>query len=263
VPDLIDYSMPENGVFHNLILAKIKTLYPGHSKQAMHAFWGVGQMSFVKHAIFVDEDAPDLEDFDKLSSYILDRFSVKNMLITEGVCDALDHSSDTFAYGGKLGIDATSRVETKEIEKISDEELLKKLQEIDNSICKLKQYKIETKTPIAVAAIEKDKSIRSTFEELKSLKPNVKVLVFVDSKKNDINNAYMLIWRVVNNIDAKRDIFIDGEFVVVDATNKGKIDGFNREWPDDTDCTKEVIEDLRQRGLLDIDEEFIKKFYIY
>lgn len=38
-PDLIDYYMPENGVFHNLILAKIKTLYPGHAQQMMHAFW--------------------------------------------------------------------------------------------------------------------------------------------------------------------------------------------------------------------------------
>ena len=48
--------MPENGVFHNLILAKLNVLYPGHAKQFMHAFWGVGQMSFVKHAIFVDEN---------------------------------------------------------------------------------------------------------------------------------------------------------------------------------------------------------------
>ncbi len=61
-PDLIDYYMPENGVFHNLILAKMKTSYRGHAKQFMHAFWGVGQMSFVKHAIFVNFDAPHLED---------------------------------------------------------------------------------------------------------------------------------------------------------------------------------------------------------
>ena len=52
MPELLDYNMPENGVFHNLILAKINALYPAHAKQAMHAFWGVGQMSFVKHAVF-------------------------------------------------------------------------------------------------------------------------------------------------------------------------------------------------------------------
>jgi len=46
VPDLIDYNMPENGVFHNLILAKMRTMYPGHAKQFMHAFWGVLCMLF-------------------------------------------------------------------------------------------------------------------------------------------------------------------------------------------------------------------------
>ena len=44
-PDLIDYKMPENGVFHNLILAKIAVRYPAAAKQIMHAFWGVGQTS--------------------------------------------------------------------------------------------------------------------------------------------------------------------------------------------------------------------------
>ena len=76
-PDLLDYYMPENGVFHNLILAKIKTLYPGHAQQMMHAFWGVGQMSFVKHAIFVNEDAPELTDHDKLAKHILNRIDIE------------------------------------------------------------------------------------------------------------------------------------------------------------------------------------------
>ncbi len=49
-PDLIDYNMPENGVFHNLVLVKMEKKYPAHAKQFMHAFWGVGQMSFVKQA---------------------------------------------------------------------------------------------------------------------------------------------------------------------------------------------------------------------
>ncbi len=70
-PDLIDYYMPENGVFHNLILAKMKTLYRGHAKQFMHAFWGVGQMSFVKHAGGVNSDAPELTDHMVLPRYIL------------------------------------------------------------------------------------------------------------------------------------------------------------------------------------------------
>ncbi|MFY9094801.1 menaquinone biosynthesis decarboxylase, partial [Aliarcobacter butzleri] len=101
-PDLIDYYMPENGVFHNLIIAKIKTLYPGHASQMMHAFWGVGQMSFVKHAIFVNDDAPELTNHEEIIKYILNRINIEDMLISKGVVDALDHSSPKFAIGGKL-----------------------------------------------------------------------------------------------------------------------------------------------------------------
>ncbi len=44
------------------------------------------------------------------------------------------------------------------------------------------------------------------------------------------------------------------------GTNKGEIDGFGREWPDDTHWTKEVLDSLQKRGLIDIDDDFITKF---
>jgi 4-hydroxy-3-polyprenylbenzoate decarboxylase len=71
----------------------------------------------------------------------------------------------------------------------------------------------------------------------------------------------MLIWRVTNNIDALRDIFIDN-FIGIDGTNKSEIDGFTREWPDDVNCTKSVIEDLRKRKLINISDKEIKYFQI-
>ena len=262
-PDLIDYVMPENGVFHNLIIAKMKTQYPGHAKQFMHVFWGVGQMSFVKHAIFVNEDAPDLEDYEALSDYILDRVKIENIMISEGVCDALDHSSDDFAYGGKMGVDCTrDNVDFPAKEIISDEALLEMASSIEPSIKGLKQYKTYTKTPISIIGIDKDKKIERVFEALSSLKRYTKLLIFVDAEKNDLTNIYMLLWRVANNIDASRDIYLRKEFIGIDATNKGEIEAFPRRWPDDTDCDSDVIKDLMARGLLDIDEEFLKKYYI-
>ena len=261
-PDLIDYVMPENGVFHNLIISKMKTQYPGHAKQFMHVFWGVGQMSFVKHAIFVNEDAPDLEDYDALSDYILDRVKIENIMISEGVCDALDHASDDFAYGGKLGIDCTSdNVNFPNKEIISDEALLALCKDVI-TIKGLKQYKTYTKTPITVIAIDKQEMIKNIFLKLEALKLHTKLVIFVDIEKNNLDNPYMLLWRIVNNIDASRDIILEKEFICVDATNKGKIEGFSRRWPDDTDCDTDVINELRQRNLLDIDDDFLKKFYI-
>ena len=262
-PDLIDYYMPENGVFHNLILAKIKPLYPAHAQQIMHAFWGVGQMSFVKHAIFVGENAPDLEN-DELIPYILNRFEIDDILITKGVVDALDHSSNKFAVGGKLGIDCTKEDEIKEagIIQIGDNELLKKMQNITQEIKELKQYYIHTKTPITVISVDKTRSQKYLINEIKSLFKHIKVLVIVDKANNDIQNSYMLLWRVVNNIDSNRDIYIDGRTVCIDATNKNNLDGFTRRWPDDVVCTKSVINNLKQRKIIDIDDEFIKKWGI-
>jgi 4-hydroxy-3-polyprenylbenzoate decarboxylase len=262
-PDLIDYLMPENGVFHNLIIAKMKRQYPGHANQFMHAFWGVGQMSFVKHAIFVDEDAPDLEEFEALSDYILDRVKIDNIMISEGVCDALDHSSDSFAYGGKLGVDCTvDNVDFAGKEILSDTALLDLAQKIVPEIVTLKQYKTYTKTPIMIVGIEKKEKISDVFEKLTPLKPYTKLVIFVDAHKNDLDNLYMLLWRIVNNIDASRDIFLHEAFIGVDASNKGEIDGFKRRWPDDTECDMDVIERLKKRGLLDVSQEFLNKYYI-
>jgi len=259
-PDLLDYYMPENGVFHNLILGKIKTAYPGHAQQIMHAFWGVGQMSFVKHAIFVDQDAPDLPSMEVIP-YILDRFTTENILITKGVVDALDHSSPKFAVGGKLGIDCTGNdIAELGIEVLEDTVLLEKMQNISSDIKGLKQYYTNTKSPIVVITVDKNRSQKYLIDELKPLFNHIKILAIVDEKNNDLENAYMLIWRVVNNIDSNRDIYIDGQTVSIDATNKNSHDNFQRRWPDDVVCTKSVIEDLQKRNIINIDNEFINKW---
>ncbi|WP_415406198.1 menaquinone biosynthesis decarboxylase [Sulfurovum sp. CS9] len=259
-PDLIDYNMPENGVFHNLILAKMKTLYKGHAMQFMHAFWGVGQMSFVKHALFVGENAPELEESEALAEHILNRLSPERVFVTQGIVDHLDHSSSEQFVGGKLGVDATGdEVEEGVKDLLSDSELLNKIQEIEANVVELKQYFTQTKTPICVITVNKEESQLKLIKKLKVLKEHIKLLIIVDKENNDINDVYMLVWRVVNNIDASRDVLLN-PFIAVDATNKGEVDGFKREWPGDTFCTKEVLDMLQKKGLIDIDEAFIKKF---
>jgi len=262
-PDLIDYYMPENGVFHNLILAKIKTLYPGHATQMMHAFWGVGQMSFVKHAIFVNEDAPELTNHEEISKYILNRIDINDLFISRGVVDALDHSSPKFAVGGKLGLDCTGEeINDSGIKVLNDAELLNKIKDISSEVVNLKQYFKYTKNPITVISVNKTRSQKYLFDELKPLFEHLKIVIFIDDLKNDVTNPYMLIWRVCNNIDSNRDIYLDNNTLGVDATNKNSYDNFKRRWPDDVDCTKSVIEDLRNRGILDCSDELIDKFQI-
>ncbi|EDP4285105.1 menaquinone biosynthesis decarboxylase [Campylobacter jejuni] len=261
VPDLIDYNMPENGVFHNLILAKIDAKYPAHAQQIMHAFWGVGQMSFVKHAIFVDKNAPSLKDYDALIPYMLDRFNTKKILISEGICDQLDHASPNSCFGGKAGLDACEEIQVEELEILEDEKLLE-LFKTKVELLNLKQFYKESKSPIVCILLDKKEKIEQSFDKLLEFKKHFRILVFLDAE-NKLENSYMLVWRVVNNIDAKRDIFIKEERLGVDASAKGEAEGYLRAWPKQTDCAKSVIEDLILRNILENNPDLFNKFEIF
>ncbi|EOI0733693.1 menaquinone biosynthesis decarboxylase [Campylobacter jejuni] len=261
VPDLLDYNMPENGVFHNLILAKIDAKYPAHAQQIMHAFWGVGQMSFVKHAIFVDKNAPSLKDYDALIPYILNRFDTEKILISEGICDQLDHASPNACFGGKAGLDACKETQVEELEILEDKKLLE-LFKTKVELLNLKQFYKESKSPIVCILLDKKEKIEQSFNKLLEFKKYFRILVFLDTE-NKLENPYMLVWRVVNNIDAKRDIFIKEERLGVDASAKDEAEGYLRTWPKQTDCTKSVIEDLILRNILENNPDLFNKFEIF
>ncbi len=262
-PDITDYAMPENGVFHNLILAKIDTLYPGHAKQAMHAFWGVGQMSFVKHALFFPKDAPHLREYDKMVKFVAERFSFKNIVVSEGVLDALDHSSDDFAYGGKLGIDLTdARPYSANFESIDDSELKLLIESAIGKVAELKIYLQDTPNRAVCIKLKRETKADEIFGKLGKLSKYFKIAVLFDEENNDLDNPYMLFWRILNNIDAKRDILFSSDFMLIDATEKTAIDGYDREWPNDTVCEREVLESLKNRGIIEYDEDFLRKWQI-
>jgi len=263
IPDLIDYHMPENGVFHNLILAKMKTLYKGHALQFMHAFWGAGQMSFVKHALFLDESAPQLTNYDSLMTYILNRFDSSKLFFSEGITDALDHAANESLVGSKLGVDLTSSTSIEApVDILSDEDLFSKILTHIEELQSCEQLYRHTKNPITILRIQKQRNYKAYVAQLLALEQHVRVVVIVDAECNGLNNGYMTLWRVVNNLDAKRDIMFNDSVVIIDGTNKSSIDGFEREWPSDVLCSKEVLNRLRSSNVIDIDEAFIEKYGI-
>jgi len=219
-------------------------------------------MSFVKHAIFVNDNAPKLEDNEEIIKHILDRLTIDNILITKGIIDALDHSSPKQLVGSKLGIDATNdKLDDSHRLKspISDRQLLEKMQNIDKNIKELKQYMQDTINPICFISVDKKESMQNLITKLNILKEHIKILIIVDSNSNFIDNPYMLIWRVANNIDALRDVKLE-PFISVDATNKNRFDNYTREWPKDTLCDKKTLDNLQEKGLIDIDDKFINRF---
>ncbi len=270
-PDLIDYAMPENGVFHNLIIGKMRVRYVGHPQQFMHTFWGVGQMSFVKNAIFVGENAPELRDYPAITRHILNRLTYKKLMISSGSLDALDHSSPDALLGGKLGIDATGdEVKLPKLEILTDELLLKKVSGIAKDknlsikIWDLKQYFRDSQNPITVISIDKNnKSLNKKMSEFSALKDFARIIIFVDHVGNSVHNPYMLLWRVANNFDSNRDLFMNRDFYVIDGTNKIKeIDELNRDWPGDVYCDRNVLMKLASDGVIDFDLSLIEKFQL-
>ncbi len=109
VPDLVDMNMPVEGVFHNCIVVSVKKRYPGHAKKLMNAIWGLGLLSLCRCVIVVDHDV-DVQDLSGVAFRAFSNVDVgRDMLVTEGPVDALDHAAPYFAYGSKVGFDATRK----------------------------------------------------------------------------------------------------------------------------------------------------------
>jgi len=104
--------------------------------------------------------------------------------------------------------------------------------------------------------------MRECLEALVPLSMHLRVVVFVDREKNNIFNPYMLIWRVANNLDAQRDVFVSGLMIGLDGTNKNELDGYTREWPGDVECSEKVVASLKSKGIWDLSEELRDKYQL-
>ncbi len=109
VPDLVDLNLPLEGVFHNCALVSVDKRYPGHAKKLMNAMWGLGLLSLTRCIVVVDADV-DVQDVSAVAFRAFSNVDVgRDMLVTEGPVDALDHAAPYFAYGAKVGFDATRK----------------------------------------------------------------------------------------------------------------------------------------------------------
>ena len=109
VPEIVDYDLPVAGAFHNCCIVSIRKSYPGHAQKVMHAIWGLGLLSLTKSVVVVDEWV-DVHDYEEVFFRVGANVDPKrDVLISEGPLDHLDHAPTLQFYGGKLGIDATHK----------------------------------------------------------------------------------------------------------------------------------------------------------
>ena len=109
VPEIVDYDLPTAGAFHNCVIVSIRKRFPGHARKVMHAIWGLGLLSLSKTVVVVDEHV-NVHDYEEVFFYACANVDPKrDVLLSEGPIDQLDHAATLQAFGGKLGIDATAK----------------------------------------------------------------------------------------------------------------------------------------------------------
>jgi 4-hydroxy-3-polyprenylbenzoate decarboxylase len=109
MPEIVEMNFPLEGVFHNCVIVSIKKSFPKHAFKVMQGLWGMGQMMYTKMIIIVDENV-DPHDLSTVAWKVFNNIDAKrDLIVSEGPLDALDHASDTAFYGHRLGIDATKK----------------------------------------------------------------------------------------------------------------------------------------------------------
>ena len=251
LPEIIDYMLPWEGVFHNIAVVAIEKEFPGHAVKVMNGLWGSGQMSFAKILVMIDEPSL-LSDRTGLMMHILNTVDLSSdIILTKGILDVLDHSADKPLYGSKLGIDVTKRIKGED--KRSDNYIhgksdYKKIESLalalDRKITASRTLFDECRNRIVMLSVKKDKKANSHYFLKKILNSSLahEGLIIIFNHDIDLNNDSFTLWKVFNNVDPVRDITQEKGCMIIDATKKGISDGHTREWPDDIEMTKEVIE---------------------
>ena len=259
IPEIVDMDMPVEGVFHNLVIAKIKKDYAGQGQKVMNAMWGAGQMMFNKILVLVDGDVK-IQHYEDLAQYVFKNMNpATDIYFSQGPMDVLDHSCSKLGFGGKMCIDGTSKHEEETDESSGfgvpgsefDEKLLQdKFPEIHRVNISL----LKKEVPCLIISVKKNRKghIKELHEQICSLEEmtGVKMILYVEHTV-DAHDLPTALWRFCNNLDPKRDSHIHKRptsnfnpdsygdqtsnytaCMGFDGTRKTKeFDDFNRDWP--------------------------------
>jgi 4-hydroxy-3-polyprenylbenzoate decarboxylase len=262
VPEIVDMDMPVEGVFHNLVITKIKKDYPGQGQKVMNAMWGAGQMMFNKILVMADEGVT-IQHYEELARYVFKNLNpATDIYFSTGPMDVLDHSCSKLGFGGKMCIDGTKKFEEEKDDnaqfatidsQFSNELLKNKFPEIRSVNSSLLKKEI----PCLIISIEKNRKghIKELHEQITALREleAVRMILYVEHTV-DANDLATALWRFCNNLDPKRDQYLSQRESLInpgknfacmgfDGTRKTKeLDNFHRDWPNVIVADNKTIE---------------------
>ena len=263
LPEIVDMNMPAEGVFHNLVILSIDKRFPMQARRLMSALWGMGQMSFVKTIIVFDQDV-DIQNTQKVIETLLNKIDfTHDLFFSEGILDVLNHASDKAIYGSKLGIDATTKIEGEDESKIKSANNTKTASPLSENVlesfteltsCKiLEQNDLHQ---VAFATLDK-KTPQQGCKVIEKFMNNkifsaITVFVVLENHEN-VNDASTVLWKILNNIDPKRDMYFFGNRVGIDVTCKTGEPNFKQYWPGEIEMSNNIktIVDQKWTKMLD------------
>jgi 4-hydroxy-3-polyprenylbenzoate decarboxylase len=242
-PEITDLHMPAAGVAHNLAVVKIRKSYPGQGNKVINSLLGAGQMMFTKYLIVVSGEV-DIRDYNSLAATIAANVTIPGDLVfMKGPLDVLDHSSDTFAFGGKLGVDATEKraeerpvkpvaaLRTPAVETGIADQLVSKgiISEFSRPYENL---------PVYFISVDQESGYYKRTELMQALEQeglfDYGSYVFIVDHTIDTGDIFTAAWQVLGNSDPLRDHhLVAGSTLVIDGTMKVyREGGFSRRWPE-------------------------------
>jgi len=116
-PEIVDFWLPPEGCSYRIAVVSMRKAYAGHAKRVMMAVWSfLRQFIYTKIVIVVDDDI-DARDWKDVMWAVSTRMDpARDITVIENTpIDYLDFASPDSGLGGKLGLDATTKLppETK------------------------------------------------------------------------------------------------------------------------------------------------------
>src|SRR5437868_11649350 len=109
-PEIVDMTLPAEGVFHNLVFVSIRKQYPYQAFKVMHGLWGMGQMMFSKYIVAVDEDCDVHNTSEVLFRLCANTDPARDTTVIKNPSDSLDHAPSEQNIGSHMGFDATRKL---------------------------------------------------------------------------------------------------------------------------------------------------------
>jgi 4-hydroxy-3-polyprenylbenzoate decarboxylase len=229
--------------------------------------------------VVVDGDV-DIRDYKSVAKLLTQHVDPTNdIYLSAGPMDVLDHSCSKFAFGGKMCIDATTKMPEElrsdkienEPKAINKESIILKYPEIAGISNEL----VEKGISVVVIAVKKNRSkhvaeLNAALFEEKDFS-SIKVVIYVDEML-ELDCMQDVVWRFANNLDPKRDAHLINaksedsiSHIGFDGTRKTKeFDNFQRDWPNivcsDEATVKLIDEKWDQLGLGDFIESPSTKY---